>query len=107
MIEMRLLRHGFEVATLTPGEFSADRSASEKAAAAFVDVSMPEEEVVKAFEALRAAGTGKGFPVIAFAAGLNEDTLSQTAARHGAPFHLSAAGELGGLLHKICRPAAG
>jgi twitching motility two-component system response regulator PilH len=106
MIEMRLLRQGFEATSLAPGEFSPGRLEGEEAVAAFVDVSMPEQQIVKVFEILRASGTGKDFPIIAFAAGMNKDALSQAAARYGAQFHISAAGELGGLLRKIGRTAA-
>ncbi len=107
MIEMRLLRQGYEVTSLAPGDFSLGRLESEQAVAAFVDVSMPEEQVIKVFGTLRDGGTGKDFPIIVFAAGMKKDALGQAAARHGARFHISAAGELGGLLRKIGRPASG
>jgi hypothetical protein len=38
---------------------------------------------------------------------MKKDALGQAAARHGARFHISAAGELGGLLRKIGRPTSG
>ena len=107
MIEMRLLRQGYEVTSLAPSEFSPGRLESEAAVAAFVDVSLPEEQVVKMFGFLRAPGIGKDFPIIAFASGMNKDALGQAAVRYGAQFHISAAGELGGLLRKIGRTAAG
>jgi len=103
MIEMRLLRQGFEVTVLRPGEFSPSHLEKAKAGAVFVDVSLSEEQVAAVFEMLRAAGSGKDIPVVAFAGGIDKEALSQAAARYGAQFQLAAAGELGGILQKICQ----
>ena len=107
MIEMRLLRQGYEVTSLNPGELSPGRLESEKAVATFVDISLSEKQIAKVFETLRAAEGGKGMPVVVFAAGLSKEALGEAAARHGAQFHISAAGELGALFHKIGRSSAG
>jgi two-component system, cell cycle response regulator DivK len=103
MIEMRLLRQGYEVKVLRAGEFSPGGLEKEKAVAVFVDVSLPEEQVGPVFESLRAAERGKDLPVVAFADRISREALSQAADRYGAQFQLAAAGELGKLLQKICQ----
>jgi two-component system, cell cycle response regulator DivK len=103
MLEMRLLRRGYDVTVLSAGEISPSRLENEKAVAVFVDVSLPETQVVTVFEVLRSAGGEEGIPVVAFAGGISKDALSQAAARYGARFQLAGAGELGSILHKINR----
>jgi CheY-like chemotaxis protein len=100
MIEMRLLRQGYDVTVLGPGDLSSSHLAGEETAVAFVVVSLPEAQVASVFDTL--GGTrGKGITAVAFATGLSKDALSRAAARHGVRFQLSDAGELGALLSKI------
>ena len=101
MLEMRLLRNGYEVTTLRAAELSLDRFENERAAAVFVDVTLPESQVASAFEAVRAAEGTKRTPIIAFAGGLSKDVLGEAAARYGAQFQLSSTVELSELLRKI------
>ncbi len=101
MIEMRLYRLGYGATVLAAGEISPRRIEDEKAAAVFVDISVPEAQLATVFEALRAAGSGRDCPVVAFADGVDEEALSQAAARHDARFKMSDVGELGALLKKI------
>jgi CheY-like chemotaxis protein len=105
MLEMRLLRYGYEVTTLRPAEVSAARLENEKAAAVFIDVSLPESQVAAVFEIFQAAASRKDIPVVAFAGGMSKDALGQVADRHGARFHIASTGELGDLLRRISQPA--
>lgn len=104
MLEMRLVRQGFEVTTLRASDLSLDSLTNETAAAVFVDISLPESRLKAVFERLRSSEATKDSPVVAFGAGLNREALSQAAARHGARFQLADAGELGGLLDAIRQP---
>jgi CheY-like chemotaxis protein len=101
MIEMRLLRQGYDVMVLGAGEISSSHLEGKETAAVFVDVSLPDAQVASVLDTRRAGGRGKGPPAVAFGAGPSKDVLSRSAARHGIRFQLTDAGELGALLDKI------
>lgn len=101
MIEMRLVRQGYEVKTLGVTKSALDQLKTEQVEAIFVDVSLPERQVVRVFQELRGADSTKSTPVIIFAPQMSREALGQEAVRWGAQFQIAAAGELGELLRQI------
>ncbi len=105
MLEMRLLRLGYEVTTLKISDVSRERFENERAAAVFVDVSLPGPEVAAAFAALRAASGSRDVPTVAFADGMSREAIGLAAIRNGARFQMADATELPTLLRNVFPPA--
>jgi CheY-like chemotaxis protein len=104
MIEMRLLRYGYEVKTLRGIDSAQDQLESVEAGAIFVDVSLPETQVGRLFEALRAAEGTRSIPVVVFAPQLSREELGREAARWKTPYSIASVGELVGLLRQMKEP---
>jgi CheY-like chemotaxis protein len=101
MIEMRLVRHGYEVKTLDVKKSVLGQLGSETAGAIFVDVSLPEAQVAAVFDELRGAESTQGIPVIVFAPQMSREALDEAATRWGTPFQIASGGELGDVLRRI------
>jgi CheY-like chemotaxis protein len=101
MIEMRLVRQGYEVETLDVKKSVLAQLGSGTAGAIFVDVSLPEARVTAVFDELRGAESTQGVPVIIFAPQMSHEALGEAASRWGTPFQIAAGGELGDVLRRI------
>ena len=90
MIEMRLLRQGYDVKTLAATSEALPQLNGESAGAIFIDVALPEEQVAEFFEKKRTSEDLKAIPVIVFAPQMSREALSQEAVRWGAAYQLSS-----------------
>jgi CheY-like chemotaxis protein len=106
MIEMRLLREGYQVHTFAGGKGALSHIRTEKPDVIFLDVSLPEKHVSLVLEELRKSEATKRIPVILLASGLSKDRLDGEVKRWGAQNSISSAADLGEVLHSIKGPRA-
>jgi CheY-like chemotaxis protein len=92
MIEMRLLRQGYQVNTFAGGKSALDNLQQEKADLLFLDISLDD---------LRKSLVMKTVPVVLFAPQASKETLEQAAARWGTPYFIVSSAELGDVLGEI------
>jgi CheY-like chemotaxis protein len=104
MIEMRLLRQGYQVHTFAGGKGALSHVQTEKPDVIFLDVSLPEKHVTLIFEELGKSEATKGIPVILLGSGLSKDRLDSEVKRWGAQNSISSAADLGEVLHSIKGP---
>jgi CheY-like chemotaxis protein len=107
MIEMRLVRQGYEVITFDARKSVAGQLEGETAGAMFIDVSLPEAQIAAVLDELRGADSTQSIPVIVFAPQMSREALGEAAARWGTAFQIAAGGELGEVLRRVKESAVG
>jgi CheY-like chemotaxis protein len=101
MIEMRLVRQGYQVNAFAGAKSALGRLAKEKPDAIFLDVSLPEKHVTMVFQEVGKSESAKDIPVIIFSAQSNKEALESALSRWGARDYLSSASDIGDVLRKI------
>jgi CheY-like chemotaxis protein len=101
MVEMRLVRQGYQVNTFAGAKSALARLSEERPDAIFLDASLPEKHLTTIFEELNASQSTKAIPVVFLSPVLEKDTLEAAAARWGAMSCISSASDLTEVLRKI------
>jgi CheY-like chemotaxis protein len=101
MIEMRLVRQGYQVNTFAGAKSALGHLAKEKPDAIFLDVSLPEKHVTTVFDDVGKSESTKDIPVIIFSDQSNKEALETALARWGARDYLSSASDIGEVLRRI------
>jgi CheY-like chemotaxis protein len=104
MIEMRLLREGYQVNTFAGGKGALSHIKIEKPDVIFLDISLPEKHVSLVFEELRKSEMTQAIPVILLATHLSKEETEAEVSRWGARNSISSAADLTEVLHKIKGP---
>jgi len=104
MIEMRLLRQGYEVNSFAGGKSALSHIEKEKPDVIFLDVSLPQKHVSMVFEELKKSEGTKAIPVILLAPHLSKDAIEVEVSLWGAQSYISSAADLGEVLHKLKGP---
>jgi len=105
MLEMRMVRQGYKVATFAGAKSALERIAGEEPDAIFLDVSLPEKHVALVFENLRKSAATKDIPVVLFSPQLTKEALGAAVIRWGARDLIFAASDLDDVLRRIKEPA--
>ena len=101
MVEMRLVRQGYQVDTFPGAKSALELLAEVGPDAIFLDASLPEKHLAMVFDELKKAAATKGLPVILFSPQAGKESLESAAARLGAKGYLSSASDLTEVLNKI------
>jgi CheY-like chemotaxis protein len=104
MIEMKLLRHGYQVNSFAGGKGALSHMEIEKPDVIFLDVSLPEKHVSMVFEELKKSEMTMAIPVILLAPHLSKENLEAEVLRWGAQNYISSATDLEEVLHKLNGP---
>jgi DNA-binding response OmpR family regulator len=104
MLEMRLVRQGYQVDSFAGAKSALERIAGDKPDAIFLDVSLPEKHVALVFEVIRKSAATKDIPVVVFSPHLGKDAVEAAVGRWGAQDHIHAASDLDEVLRKIKEP---
>jgi CheY-like chemotaxis protein len=107
MIEMRLLRQGYQVNTFAGGKGALSHIEVEKPDVIFIDVALPEKHVSMVFEELKKSNMTVAVPVILLAAHMSKQEVEAEVSRRGAQSYISSAADLGEVLHKLKGPLTG
>jgi CheY-like chemotaxis protein len=101
MIEMRLVRQGYQVNSFAGAKSAVGSLANEKPDAIFLDISLPEKHVATVFGELVRSEATKDVPVIIFSPQSNKEALESAVSRWGARDYLSSASDIGDVLRRI------
>ena len=101
MVEMRLVRQGYQVDTFPGAKSALELLAEVGPDAIFLDASLPEKHLAMVFDELKKSTATKDIPVILFSPQGGKEALESAAARLGAKDYLSSASDLTGVLNKI------
>lgn len=106
MIEMRLVRQGYQVSSFAGAKSALSTLAKQKPDIVFLDISLPEKHLATVFGELVRAEATRDIPVVLFAPQSNKDALEKAVSRWGAQSFLTSASEIAGVLRQI-KEAAG
>jgi CheY-like chemotaxis protein len=107
MIEMRLVRQGYQVNSFAGAKSALGHFVKEKPDAILLDVSLPEKHVATVFgEVVRKEAT-RDIPVIIFSPQSTKDALETAVSRWGAQGYLSSAADIGDVLRQLKETAGG
>jgi twitching motility two-component system response regulator PilH len=104
MIEMKLLRQGYQVNSFPGGKSAVSQLEENTPDAIFLDISLPEKHLSTVFEKLNDTESLKSIQVVLMSAQLSAEALEQEVVRRGAHDCLSSASELGDVLRRINEP---
>jgi CheY-like chemotaxis protein len=101
MIEMRLVRQGYQVDAFAGARSALARLAKEKPDALFLDISLPEKHVAMVFDEVGKSEATQDIPVVIFSAQSNKEALEAALARWGARGYLSSASDISNVMRRI------
>jgi CheY-like chemotaxis protein len=101
MVEMRLVRQGYQVDTFAGAKSALARLAEERPDAMFLDASLPERHLAMIFEELGKSEATKAIPVVLLSPQMEKAALEAAVTRWGARSHISSASDLADVLRKI------
>jgi CheY-like chemotaxis protein len=101
MIEMKLVRQGYQVDTFPGAKSALELLAEVGPDAIFMDASLPDKHQGLVFEQLKESEATKDIPVILFSPQAGKEALESAAAKWGAKGYLSSASDLTEVLNKI------
>jgi CheY-like chemotaxis protein len=101
MIEMKLVRQGYQVDTFPGAKSALGLIAENRPDAIFLDASLPEKHLGLVFEELKKSPETSDIPVVLFSPQPGKEGLEAAAARWGAKGSLSSASDLTDVLNKI------
>jgi CheY-like chemotaxis protein len=104
MIEMRLLRQGYQVNSFPGGKSAISHLEKELPDAIFLDASLPEKHISTVFEKLGDSGSLKSIPLVLMSSQMSARELEQEVVRRGAHDCLTSASELADVLRRIKEP---
>jgi CheY-like chemotaxis protein len=105
MIEMKLVRQGYQVKTFAGGKSAVNAMEKDRPDAVFMDVSLPEKHLALVFEKLRRSEELKSIPVVLLSSQIAGEELDQQVVRWGAHDCLSSSSELGDVMRRIQEPS--
>jgi CheY-like chemotaxis protein len=106
MIEMRLVRQGYQVNSFAGGKSALSHAEKEKPDVIFLDISLPEKHVSAVFEELTKSKEMKKIPVILLSPHRGDEELGKEVAARGAAGFITSPSDLTNILRKIKMPAA-
>jgi CheY-like chemotaxis protein len=101
MVEMRLVRQGYQVDTFAGTKSALERVALDRPDAIFLDASLPEKHLATVFGELVRLPVTKDIPVILFSPQGGKEALEKAVKRWGARDSLSSASDLSDVLNRI------
>lgn len=101
MIEMRLVRQGYQVSSFAGAKSAVSSLAKQKPDIVFLDISLPEKHLATVFGELVRSEATRDIPVVVFAPQSNKDTLAKAVTRWGAQSYLTSASEIASVLRQI------
>lgn len=101
MIEMRLVRQGYQVISFAGAKSALESVAKERPDAIFLDISLPEKHVTLVFDDVGNSESTKDIPIVIFSAQSDKEGLETAIARWGAQGYLTSASEIGDVLRRI------
>jgi CheY-like chemotaxis protein len=104
MIEMRLLRQGYQVNTFAGAKGALNHIEMEKPDVIFLDVSLPGKHVSMVFEELKKSEMTQAIPVILLASHLSKEEIEAEVSLWRAQNYISSAADLVEVLHNIKGP---
>ncbi len=104
MIEMKLVRQGYQVRTFAGGKSAVNSMEKDKPDAVFMDVSLPEKHLALVFEKLHQTEGLKSIPTVLLSSEIAGEELDQQVVRWGAHDCLTSSAELGDVLRRIQEP---
>ncbi len=104
MIEMKLVRQGYQVRTFAGGKSAVNSMEKDRPDAVFMDVSLPEKHLALVFEKLRQTEELKSIPAVLLSSEMAGEDLDQQVVRWGAHDCLTSSAELGDVLRRIQEP---
>jgi CheY-like chemotaxis protein len=104
MIEMKLLRQGYQVDSFPGGKSAISQLEENQPDAVFLDISLPEKHLSAVFEKLKAIKPVRSIPVVLMSSQLSSEALEQEVVRRGAHDCLTSASDLGDVLRRISEP---
>jgi twitching motility two-component system response regulator PilH len=106
MVEMKLLRQGYQVNSFPGGKSAISQLEKELPDAIFVDVSLPEKHAAAVLETVGRSESLKAIPIVLMSSQLSAEALEAEAVRLGAHDCLTSASELANVLRRISEPVA-
>jgi CheY-like chemotaxis protein len=101
MIEMRLVRQGYQVNAFAGAKSAVTHLLKEKPDAIFLDISLPEKHVATVFGELVRSETTRDVPVVIFSPHSAKEGLESAVTRWGAQGFVSSASDIGDVLRRI------
>ncbi|MFZ2053345.1 MAG: response regulator [Candidatus Aminicenantales bacterium] len=101
MIEMRLVRQGYQVKAFAGANSAVGRLGKEKPDAIFLDISLPEKHVARLFGELVRSEATRDVPVIVFSPQSTKEALESAVDRWGAQGYLTSASDISDVLRRI------
>ena len=101
MIEMRLVRQGYQVSSFAGAKSALSSLAKQKPDIVFLDVSLPEKHLATVFGEIVRSEATSDIPVVVFAPQSNKDALEKAVSRWGAQGHITSASEIAEALRQI------
>jgi CheY-like chemotaxis protein len=105
MIEMRLVRQGYQVNSFAGGKSALSHAEKEKPDVIFLDITLPKKHVSAVFEELRKSIEMERIPVVLLSPHRGNEELEKEVAAHGAAGFITSASDLANILRKIKEPA--
>ncbi|MBM3284997.1 MAG: response regulator [Candidatus Aminicenantes bacterium] len=106
MIEMRLVRQGYQVESFAGGKTALSHVEKEKPDAIFLDITLPAKHVSAVFEAMKKSERMQEIPVILLSPQGSDEELKREAASRGAAGYITSASDLADMLQNLNKPAA-
>jgi CheY-like chemotaxis protein len=101
MIEMRLLRQGYQVVSFAGGRSALSYLEKDRPDAIFLDISLPEKHVSTVFSELGRSRTWRRIPVVIFSPRLSQEAIETEVTLWGAQGFISSASDIAPVLRKI------
>lgn len=101
MIEMRLVRQGYQVDGFAGGKSALSHAEKEKPDIIILDMTLPPKHVATVFEAVEKSEKIKGIPLILLSPHGSPEEMAKEVARRGAAGYISSASDLAEVLQKI------
>ncbi len=101
MIEMRLVRQGYQVDSFAGGKSALNYLEKERPDLIILDITLPSKHVSGVMEGLKKSEKAKGIPVVLFSPQASDEEMAREMAAHGAAAYINSTSDLAHVLQKI------
>lgn len=106
MIEMRLVRQGYQVDSFAGGKSALSHAEKERPDIIILDITLPSKHVSAVLEAVKKPGRMEGVPVLLLSPQAREEEMVKEVANRGAAGFITSTSDLTGVLQKINKSSA-